>query len=49
MFILEGLEGGHGLKGSNTLSPPLDIENNLVKIVWTFPSNALNDEFKDGT
>ena len=49
MFIPEGQEGGHGAKGSNTFSPPLEIENNLVKIVWTFPSNALNGEFKDGT
>ena len=36
-------------KGLNTLSPSLEIENNLVKIVWTFPSNALNDKFKDVT
>ena len=41
--------GGHEAKGSNTRSPPLEIENNLVKIVWTFPSDALNGEFKLGS
>ena len=36
-------------KGSNTHSPPFEIENNLVKIVWTFPSDALNGEITHGS
>ena len=42
-----GIGEGHEAKGSNTFSPPLEIENNLVKTVWTFPSDALNGEFKN--
>ena len=48
-FIPEGQEWRHGAGGSNTFSPLLEIENNLVKIVWTFTSDALNGEFKHGS